>query len=61
MSVSHPFAATPSQSAHPVLQDHPQFVPSHVAIACGGEGHGEHSMPQVFGLELRTQHELQTW
>jgi hypothetical protein len=48
MFVSHPFVATPSQSAKPALQANPHDVPSHVEEAlAGGAGQGTHVMPHV--------------
>jgi len=45
VSASQPFEPSPSQSANGAVHAKPHDVPSHVADACAGEGHGVHDPP----------------
>jgi hypothetical protein len=60
-SASQPFIGLPSQSPKPATHAIPQLVPSHVGVAFGGMGQGEHSRPQCCASRLFAQLPAQTW
>ena len=51
----------PPQRWNPVLQAKSQLVPSHVAVAFVGAGHGAHEVPQLAGSMLLAQRPAHAW
>jgi hypothetical protein len=60
-SASQPSDAVPLQSAHPASQWNPHAVPSHVAVAWAGCGHGVHALPQLATSALESHAAPQVW
>jgi hypothetical protein len=60
-STSHPFVGFESQSAHPASHVMPHAVPSHLAVAWGPVGHGEHDEPQLATNVLSAQLDPHAW